>query len=75
AQGNVWSIQIPEAELSLIKEKYPVVSSIPTEAGFEVHLVGNKIENYDATPVEPNIEHAYVHFLENKLGETWIEEI
>ena len=63
-RGHVWSIQAQDAELSVLKEKFSVVSSAPTADGYEVQVVGNDISGFEGIPVEPNIEHAYVYFLE-----------
>ena len=74
-RGNVWLVQVKESELNTLKERYPVVSSVPTLYGYEVQIVADSVTGYDTKPVEPNIEHAYVHFLEHSLGETWEEDV
>jgi len=74
-RGHVWLIQASSNELSAIKDKYPVISSVPTTYGYEVQVVSDKFPGFSGKPVEPNIEHAYVYFLENSLGETWQENL
>lgn len=69
AEGNVWLIQATEAEYLEINEKYPVISTIPTEGGWEVQVVSSEINGYFGKQIEPNLEHAYVHFMENKLNQ------
>lgn len=64
ARGYVWLIETSDADLELIKEKYPVVSTIPSGLGWEVQVVGEKPAGFAGRPMEPNLEHAYVHFLE-----------
>lgn len=64
-RGHVWTIQAQDAELSVLKERFSVVSSAPTKNGYEVQVVGDNISGFDGSPVEPNIEHAYVYFLEH----------
>lgn len=69
AEGNVWLIKATEAEYLQINEKYPVISTIPTEGGWEVQVVSNEINGYYGKQIEPNLEHAYVYFMENKLNQ------
>ena len=69
AEGNVWLIKATEAEYLEINEKYPVISTIPTEGGWEVQVVANEINGYYGKQIEPNLEHAYVYFMENKLNQ------
>ena len=69
AKGNVWQINATQAEYLEINEKYPVISTIPTEDGWEVQVVAPEINGYFGKQIEPNLEHAYVHFMENKLNQ------
>ena len=69
AEGNVWLIKATEAEYLEINEKFPVISTIPTEDGWEVQVVASEINGYYGKQIEPNLEHAYVHFMENKLNQ------
>lgn len=64
ARGHVWLIETTDAELDIIKEKYPVVATIPSGLGWEVQVVGEKPAGFSGKAMEPNLEHAYVHFLE-----------
>jgi ABC-type multidrug transport system ATPase subunit len=67
AKGNVWQVQATEAEYLEINEKYPVISTIPIDGGWEVQVVTPDINGYQGKQIVPNLEHAYVHFMENKL--------
>ncbi len=69
AEGNVWQIQATEAEYLEINEKYPVISTIPIDGGWEVQVVSEEIDGYQGKQIAPNLEHAYVHFMENKLNQ------
>lgn len=69
AKGNVWQIQATESEYLEINEKYPVISTIPIDGGWEVQVVANEINGYHGKQIEPNLEHAYVHFMENKMDQ------
>jgi ABC-2 type transport system ATP-binding protein len=64
ARGHVWQVNTSGVEYDLLKEKYAVISTIPSEDGWEVQLVGDKINANNAIEIEPNLEHAYVYFME-----------
>jgi ABC-2 type transport system ATP-binding protein len=70
AEGYVWLISATETEYLEINEKYPVISTIPTEGGWEVQVVAPEINGYYGRQIEPNLEHAYVHFMEHRL-DSW----
>lgn len=69
AEGNVWLIKATEKEYLEINEKYPVISTIPIDGGWEVQVVSGDINGYYGEQIKPNLEHAYVHFMENKLNQ------
>ena len=58
-----------EKEYLEINEKYPVISTIPIDGGWEVQVVTAEINGYYGEQIAPNLEHAYVHFMENKLNQ------
>ncbi|MBL4561250.1 MAG: ABC transporter ATP-binding protein [Labilibaculum sp.] len=64
ARGHVWQVSTSGYEYDLIKEKYAVVSTIPTQEGWEVQLIGDGSQFPNAIELEPNLEHAYVYFME-----------
>lgn len=64
ARGHVWQVTTSGYEYDILKEKYAVISTIPTEEGWEVQLVGDTIDAKNAIEIEPNIEHAYVYYME-----------
>ncbi len=68
AEGNV-DIQATDKEYMEINEKYPVISTIPTEGGWEGAGSHSRINGFYGRQIEPNLEHAYVHFMENKLNQ------
>ena len=69
ARGNVWLITATATEYMEINEKFPVISTIPVDKGWEVQVVAPEINGYHGKQIEPNLEHAYVHFMENKLNQ------
>ncbi|MDA3906639.1 MAG: ABC transporter ATP-binding protein [Bacteroidales bacterium] len=64
-KGHVWQVTASGYEYDMLKEKYAVISTIPTEDGWEVQLVGDNIEASNAIEIEPNLEHAYVYYMEH----------
>lgn len=72
AEGKVWRMKINSDELPLIDKKYPVITTVPSGTGWEVQVVADEIVGYDAEPYPPNLEHAYVYFMEKKLNR-WVE--
>jgi ABC-2 type transport system ATP-binding protein len=64
ARGHVWQVFTSGVEYDLLKEKYAVTSTIPSADGWEIQLVGKKLDIPSAIPIEPNLEHAYVYFMD-----------
>ncbi len=64
ARGHVWEVKTSGFEYEMLKEKYAVTSTIPTADGWEVQIVGETIDLANAVEIEPNLEHAYVYFME-----------
>ena len=68
ARGHVWQIEVPDGELQAIKEKYPVITSVPSADGWEVQVVADTLDGYGGKAVEPNLEHAYVYRMEPAMN-------
>lgn len=73
AEGKVWLIQATEKEYLEINDKYPVITTIPTDNGWEIQVVADSINGYYGHLIDPNLEHAYVYFMEKKLNQ-WISD-
>ena len=65
-KGHVWLVQANEKDYLELNRKYPVVSSVPVEGGWEIQVVADKLNGFRAKQIDPNLEHAYIHFMENK---------
>jgi len=61
---NVFEIDATANDLTAIQEKYAVISTIPAETGWKVQVVAKETGNYPSVTIDPNLEHAYVHFIE-----------
>lgn len=75
ARGHTWKVSALDSELEKLKAEYPVISTFPAENGWEVHLIADDLEGYRREPLEPDLEHAYVYFMENQVGEVSDPEI
>jgi ABC-2 type transport system ATP-binding protein len=73
AEGHVFRLNLSPAEYEIAKEKYNVISTIPVETGWEVQVVADNVPEHNAVDIIPNIEHAYVYFMEHKLQTNLID--
>lgn len=64
AKGYVWQVTTSGFEYEMLKSKYAVTSTIPSADGWEVQFVGDNVELKNAIEIEPNLEHAYVYFMD-----------
>ena len=69
AEGHVFKLNLTPEEYEMAKEKYNVISTIPIETGWEVQVVSDEIPKFNnAISIIPNIEHAYVYYMEHKMN-------
>ncbi len=73
ARNHVFQIDVQDSDLEKIKEEYSIISTIPSEVGWKVQIVADRFEKFNAVAIEPNLEHAYVYFVEIQEGKE-IEE-
>jgi ABC-2 type transport system ATP-binding protein len=73
AEGHVFKLELTPAEYEKVKDIYNIISTIPNETGWEVQVVTDGVPDYKATPIDPNIEHAYVYYMEHKLQTNLID--
>jgi len=62
-EGKVWRINVTGEQLLELDKRYPIISTIPSGAGWEIQIVAEKVEGFDAKPYPPNLEHAYVYMV------------
>ncbi len=67
AEGHVFKLNVTPYEYEMIKERYNIISTIPVETGWEVQVVSDDRPEYNPSEIVPNIEHAYVYFMEHKM--------
>ncbi len=73
ATNHVFQIDVQDNDLESLKEDYSIISTIPSEFGWRVQIVADHFDKYNAIKIEPNLEHAYVYFVEIQEGKE-IEE-
>jgi ABC-2 type transport system ATP-binding protein len=73
AEGHVFKLTLNPYEYERAKELYNVISTIPVESGWEIQIVSDNAPEFASTNIIPNIEHAYVYFMEHKLQTEIIE--
>jgi ABC-type multidrug transport system ATPase subunit len=65
ARGYVWRAEVSAEEYENLKLAVPIISTIPSGTGWEVQFVGEKPPSLAADELEPDLEHAYVHYMDN----------
>lgn len=68
ANNHVFQIDVQDNDLEKIKEEYSIISTIPSERGWRVQFVADHFDKFNAVTIEPNLEHAYVYFVEIQEG-------
>ncbi len=63
-KGHVWQIETSGTEYDILKNSYPVISTIPTDYGWNVQFVADNYSDTNAFEISPTLEHAYVYFME-----------
>lgn len=67
AKGHVFRVKAFDSDLEQIKASFPVIATVPAEEGWEVELVAETLDGYSAEEIDPNLEHAYMYFMEYLL--------
>jgi ABC-2 type transport system ATP-binding protein len=73
AEGHVFKLNLTPYEYEKIKVQYNIISTIPVENGWEVQVVSDHVPEFNAVKIDPNIEDAYVYYMEHKLNTTLID--
>ncbi len=75
AKGKVWQLEADMQMYNIINAKYPVVSMVPiTESDEEqcnrwlIDVVTDELKEFKANSITPNLEHAYVYYMEKNLN-------
>jgi ABC-2 type transport system ATP-binding protein len=64
ARPYTFQLEVDDADLEHVKQQYIVISTVPVAQGWQVDVVAKAVNGYKARSIEPNLEHAYVCFME-----------
>lgn len=64
ASGKVWKVECQETEFKQIADRMQVISSIPKDRHLQLRVVGDPVSGFDMKPQAPNLEDAYMYFME-----------
>ncbi len=64
ARPYSFQIEVADNLLEKVKQNHIVISTVPIESGWQVDVVAKHINGFKAKSIEPNLEHAYVCFME-----------
>ena len=67
ARGKVWRIHATHQQFDEVNVKFNVTSTIPSVGGWELEVVADSVNGYNAEAIIPNLEHAYVYYMEHQL--------
>jgi len=67
ASGHVFKLNLTGFEYETVKDKFNVISTIPVETGWEVQIVADYPPEFKSEIITPNIEHAYVYYMDHKM--------
>lgn len=70
ARGRVWRITVPHEKFDEANLNFNVISTLPTPDGWELEVVSESPNGFPAIEIEPNLEHAYVYYMEHKFNDT-----
>lgn len=68
ARGHVFNLSLSQYEYEEVRDKLHIISSIPGETGWEVQVVADDVSSYNSREIAPNLEHAYVYYMEHKVN-------
>ena len=69
SEGHVFKTSVSFDQMKAISAQYPVITSVPSANGYEIEFVADQVNGWDTTCIEPNLEHAYVYFMEYVANE------
>ena len=64
AKGKVWTLKATFSELDQLKEEFTVISTVPSKEGYELRVVAENMNGRDSVQADPNLEDAYVYFMQ-----------
>jgi len=74
AVGKVWQVLCTETDFPNIASRMQVISTVPKAPHLLLRVVGEPIAGYDMQSLPPNLEDAYMYFMESVVGQRIEEE-
>ncbi len=68
AEGKTWILKTSEEKLDSLKENISIISMIVQHDHIQVRVVADEINGLPAEQTEPNLEDAYIYFMEVITG-------
>ena len=68
-EGKVWDWTVPSAELSRIKQQFPISASARRSDGVHLRIVTDVSPAAEAIPTVPSLEDAYLYCLSRQRAE------
>jgi ABC-2 type transport system ATP-binding protein len=75
AKDHTFLLKVTDEQLESVKEKYAVISTIPGVEGWQVEVVADAVDEANSEQIDPNLEHAYVYFVEFLTQKRVIENV
>jgi ABC-2 type transport system ATP-binding protein len=66
AKGKVWRIHATHEQFDEVNVNFNVISTIPSVGGWDLEVVAESPNGYPSELIEPNLEHAYVYYMEHQ---------
>jgi len=70
ARGKIWQMTVNSDEMDTVSNLFPVTTTIPVDEGWEIEVVTDDPSPFQGISVEPNLEHAYVYFMDKQLSQS-----
>lgn len=67
ANGHVWRIKASLEQFDQVNTEFNVISTIPAPGGWDIEVISDDPGKYQAEAISPNLEHAYVYYMEHFL--------
>lgn len=67
-EGKTWECVIPSADLTVARQQYILSSAVRRSDGVHARAISDSPPDFDARPVSPTLEDAYLYWLSNPNG-------
>lgn len=75
AEGKVWQVNCDEADFNTISSRTQVISTLLLQRQLQLRVVGEPVSGYNFIPQRPNLEDAYIYFMESMAGKRLENEL